>query len=77
MNVENHVKTTVEELAGTEDGLAPTRAHDLAGIAAPPIVLRFDRLPATPVSLARIRRRVEEINRRLRLADAPFRLRVM
>ncbi len=44
---------------------------------ASPFVLRFDLLPATPASLARIRRRVEEINRQLRLSEAPFRLRVM
>lgn len=44
---------------------------------APSFVLRFDLLPATPTSLARIRRRVEEINRQLRLSEAPFRLRMM
>jgi len=44
---------------------------------APPFVLRFDLLPATPTSLARFHRRVEEINQRLRLSEAPFRLRVV
>jgi hypothetical protein len=44
---------------------------------APQFVLRFDGLPTTPTSLARVRRRVEEINRQLRLSEAPFRLRVM
>ncbi len=44
---------------------------------APPIVLRFDLLPATPASLARMRRRVDDINQRLRLSDIPFQLRIM
>jgi hypothetical protein len=45
--------------------------------AAPQYILRFDRLPSTPTSLARIRKRVEEINRRLWQSDVPFRLRAM
>jgi hypothetical protein len=45
--------------------------------AAPSFVLRLEELPATPVYLARIRKRVEEINRQLQQAELPFRLRVM
>lgn len=42
-----------------------------------PYVLRLDGVPATPASLARIRERVEEINRQFKQADVPFRLRLM
>lgn len=52
-------------------------AHGVLTPEAPPIVLRFDLLPATPASLARMRRRVDDINQRLRLSDVPFRLRIM
>jgi hypothetical protein len=42
-----------------------------------PICLRFDQVETTSVALARIRRRVREINRQLGLSNAPFRLRMM
>ena len=45
--------------------------------AVPPFVLRLEEVPATPVRLARIRKRVEEINRQLRQSEIPVRLRVM
>lgn len=45
--------------------------------AVPPYVLRFDRLPTTPTALARIRERVEEINRQFRQSAVPLRLRLM
>jgi hypothetical protein len=48
-----------------------------AGPEVPPFVLRLDQLPATPVSLERIRSRVEDINRQLRRSKVPFRLRMV
>jgi hypothetical protein len=45
--------------------------------AVPPFVLRLEGVPPTPASLARIRKRVEEINRQLRQSEVPFRLRMM
>jgi hypothetical protein len=45
--------------------------------AVPPFVLRLEGVPPTPVCLARIRKRVEEINQRLRQSEVPFRLRIM
>jgi hypothetical protein len=45
--------------------------------AIPPFVLRLEGLPATPACLARIRRRVEELNRQLQQSEVPVRLRVM
>jgi hypothetical protein len=44
---------------------------------APPIVLRLEGLSATPTCLARIRRRVEELNRQLRRSEVPVQSRVM
>ncbi len=44
---------------------------------ATPYVLRLDGVLATPASLARVRERVEAINRQFQQADVPFRLRVM
>ena len=43
----------------------------------PPVVLRLEGLRATPACLARIRRRVEELNRQLQHSEVPVRLRVM
>ena len=48
-----------------------------AGPEVPPFVLRLDQLPATPVSLERIRSRVEDSNRQLRRSKVPFRLRMV
>jgi len=48
-----------------------------AGPEVPPFVLRLDQLPATPVSLERIRKRVEDINRQFRQLKVPFRLRMV
>ena len=45
--------------------------------AVPPFVLRLEGVPTTPVTLARIRKRVEELNRQLRQSEVPFRLRMM
>lgn len=45
--------------------------------AAPPVVLRFDQLPSTPRASARLRKRVEEINRQLRQSEVPLRLRLL
>jgi hypothetical protein len=42
--------------------------------AVPPFVLRLE---GTPACLARIRRRVEELNRQLQQSEVPVRLRVM
>ncbi len=42
-----------------------------------PFVLRLEGLPATPACLARIRRRVEDLNRQLQQSEVPVRLRVM
>lgn len=70
MNAEKLSKTPVaERQTGHSTSMLKTGG--------PPLVLRLDLLPATPSSLARIRRRVEEINWRLRLSEAPFQLRVM
>lgn len=75
MILEKHGNTPTEQLAETDDDRASSpRAFPPE---APPFVLRFDLLPATPASLVRIRKRVEEINRRLHLSEAPFRLRMM
>jgi len=70
MNVEKHSTSPVAE---REAGRHTTTLTPDG----PVLVLRLDLLPATPASLARIRRRVEEINWQLRLSEAPFRLRVM
>jgi len=42
-----------------------------------PFVLRLDRMPASPASVARVRERVEEVNRQLRQSELPFRLRMI
>ena len=52
-------------------------SRDTVKPAVPPFVLRLDGLPATPVNSARIRKRVEEINRQLRKLEVPVRLRVI
>ncbi len=39
-------------------------------------ILRFKNIPATPTNLERLRERVRLLNRRLSIANAPFRLRV-
>ena len=41
------------------------------------VVLRLDKLRATPANLRRIRRRVEELNEELRGSGAQFRLRLI
>ncbi len=56
--------------------LDPERAP-AAAVQPPPVVLRLEALPATPACLARIRRRVDEINRQFHQSDVPVRLRIM
>jgi len=41
------------------------------------IILRLDKLPATPGNVERIRERVRLLNRRLAASGTPFRLRVI
>lgn len=42
-----------------------------------PVILRFDRLPATPQNMNRIRGRIQDLNRRLEQAGVPLRLRIV
>lgn len=50
--------------------------HREGQTAPPPILLRLDGLRATPAALARVRRRVAEMNQQLERAGVPFRLRI-
>jgi len=87
--LEGTTLATTQESANTECGLnvcnghledagrnqkRPRTAADSLGT---PYVLRLDGVPSTPASLARIRERVDEINRQFRQARVPFQLRVI
>lgn len=63
-----HIKDRGADQEYTRDAVKP---------AVPPFVLRLEGVPATPACLARIRRRVDEINRQLQQSEVPVRLRIM
>ena len=60
-----------------KDRIAQQYSRGTLKPAVPPFVLRLEGLPATPACLARIRRRVEDLNRQLQPSEVPVRLRVM
>jgi len=58
--------------AGESSGRAS--AADAARQAPPPVLIRLDRIAATPGNIARIRELVRDLNRRLESAGTPLRL---
>lgn len=56
---------------------APAPAPPDAATKGPPLILRLDGVRRTAEVAARVRARVDEINRQLERSGAPFRLRVM
>jgi hypothetical protein len=73
-----HTLSGEQQMQGIPFLLGPTGINKRSWVVlSPAFVLRLAGLAATPESVARVHKRVAEINQQLQQSGAPFRLRVM